>query len=474
MLSLTIPRAALRSATAPRQFAAAAAATSVRYSSTKSLAEAVGEIVPAKREQLARLKSEYSDASLGTSTVGHLIGGMRGLKCMLWEGSVLDAESGITFHGKSIPETQKELPTAKDIGRPGEEMLPESMLWLLLTGKVPTAEEVKGLTQDLVSRAKLPDFVEKTIDTFPKSLHPMTQFSSAVALLNHDSKFAAAYNAGMKKTEFWQPTLEDTLDLIARLPAIAARIYYNVFGKGDGKQHIDPNMDLTENLSHMLGYGDKVGLTDYLRLYFAVHGDHEGGNVSAHTCHLVGSALSDPYLAYAASLNGLAGPLHGLANQEVLNFILELQKSVGANPSDEQIVDNLWATLKSGRVVPGYGHAVLRQPDPRFTALYGYCLKNPDLKDAPIVKLVLRLSQLAPPVLKEHGKTKNPFPNVDAASGAPLYTYGLDEFKFYTVLFGISRAFGALPQLVFDRILGLPIERPKSLSMDALEAIVKK
>ena len=475
MLTLTIPRVALRSATAPRQFAAAAAAASaVRFASTKTLTEAVSETVPAKREQLSKLKAEHSEAKLGDSTVGHLLGGMRGLKCMLWEGSVLDAESGITFHGKSIPQCQKELPSAKDIGRPGKEMLPESMLWLLLTGKVPTVEEAKGLSQDLVSRAKLPNYIEKLIDTFPKSLHPMTQFSTAVAALNHDSKFAAAYNAGVKKTEFWQPTLEDSLDLIARLPAVAARIYYNVFGKGDGKQNVDPSMDLAENFTHMLGYGDKEGLVDYMRLYISVHGDHEGGNVSAHTAHLVGSALSDPYLAYSAALNGLAGPLHGLANQEVLNWILELEKEVGSDPSDQQIIDSLWSTLKSGRVVPGYGHAVLRQPDPRFTALSGYCDTRPELQKSPTVKLVQRLSHLAPPVLTEHGKTKNPFPNVDAGSGAPLYTYGLDEFKFYTVLFGVSRAFGALPQLVYDRMLGLPIERPKSLSMDALEALLKK
>ncbi|CCU99999.1 unnamed protein product [Malassezia sympodialis ATCC 42132] len=474
MLSLTIPRAALRSAVAPRQFAAAAAASSVRYASTKSLTEAVAEIVPAKREQLAKLKSEHGDASLGDSKVSHLIGGMRGLKCMLWEGSVLDAEKGITFHGKSIPVCQKELPTAKDIGRPGKEMLPESMLWLLLTGKIPTAEEAKGLSQDLVSRAKLPNFVEKIIDSFPKSLHPMTQFSAAVSALNHDSKFAAAYNAGVKKTEYWQPTLEDSLDLIAKLPAIAARIYYNVFGKGDGKQAVDPNMDIVENFSHMLGYGNSEGLTDYLRLYVAVHSDHEGGNVSAHTAHLVGSALSDPYLAYAAALNGLAGPLHGLANQEVLNWSLELEKAVGSKPTDQQITDYLWDTLKSGRVVPGYGHAVLRQPDPRFTALSQYCDTRPELQESSIVQLVQRLSKLAPSVLKEHGKTKNPYPNVDAGSGCVLYTYGLDEFKFYTVLFGVARAYGALPQLVFDRILGLPIERPKSLSMNALEALLKK
>ena len=138
MLSLSISRTALRSAAAPRQFAVAA--TSARYASTKTLTEAVSEIVPAKREQFAKLKSEYADCSLGDSKVSHLIGGMRGLKCMLWEGSVLDAEEGITFHGKSIPECQASLPSAADIGRPGKEMLPESMLWLLLTGKVPSAD----------------------------------------------------------------------------------------------------------------------------------------------------------------------------------------------------------------------------------------------------------------------------------------------------------------------------------------------
>lgn len=471
MLSLYIPRATLRSAVAPRQFAAAS--TAVRYASTKTLQQTLAEVVPEKREQLAKLKAEHAESNLGEVKVSHLLGGMRGLKIMLWEGSVLDADKGITFHGKSIPQCQKELPNADSIGNKGTEMLPESMLWLILTGKVPTPEEVKGLSQDLVSRAKLPEYIEKIIDSFPKSLHPMTQFSSAVASLNHDSKFADAYNRGVKKTEYWQPTLEDSLDLIAKLPSIASRIYFNVYGKGDGKQVIDPSRDLIENFSHQLGYGDKEGLTDYLRLYVAVHGDHEGGNVSAHTAHLVGSALSDPYLSYAAALNGLAGPLHGLANQEVLNWSLELQKHVGDNPSDQQITDYLWNTLKSGRVVPGYGHAVLRQPDPRFTALSGYCDTRPELQASPIVKLVQRLSQLAPVVLKEHGKTKNPYPNVDAGSGCVLYTYGLDEFKFYTVLFGVARAYGALPQLVFDRALGLPIERPKSMSMDALFELLK-
>ena len=225
MLSLYIPRAALRSSIAPRQFAAAG--TAVRYASTKTLQQTLAEVVPEKREQLAKLKAEHAESHLGDIKVSHLLGGMRGLKVLLWEGSVLDADEGITFHGKSIPQCQKELPNASSIGNHGNEMLPESMLWLIITGKVPTPAEVKGLSEDLVSRAKLPEFVEKIIDSFPKSLHPMTQFSAAVASLNHNSKFAEAYNRGIHKTEYWQPTLEDSLDLIAKLPAIAARIYYH-------------------------------------------------------------------------------------------------------------------------------------------------------------------------------------------------------------------------------------------------------
>lgn len=352
--------------------------------------------------------------------------------------------------------------------------VPESMLWLLLTGQVPSKEEVKQLAAELASKGKLPSYAEKIIDSFPKTMHPMTQFASAVASLNHDSKFAEAYKQGVRKTEYWQPTLEDSIDLIAKLPAIAARIYYNVFGHGDGVQKIDPNLDLIGNYSEMIGYGKNEGMIDYLRLYIAIHGDHEGGNVSAHTAHLVGSALSDPYLSYSAALLGLAGPLHGLANQEVLGWALDMQKKVGDNASEADIKEFLWTTLKSGRVVPGYGHAVLRMPDPRFSALSRFCDTRPELKNSPIVQLVQKTSKVAPEVLKEHGKTKNPYPNVDAASGCVLYEYGLKEWSYYTVIFGISRALGALPQLVMDRALGLPIERPKSLSMDALEELLKK
>lgn len=194
--------------------------------------------------------------------------------------------------------------------------------------------------------------------------------------------------------------------------------------------------------------------------------DHEGGNVSAHTVHLVGSALSDPYLSLAAGLNGLAGPLHGLANQEVLVWLQKLRGELGDNADENKVKDFIWKTLKSGQVVPGYGHAVLRKTDPRYTCQREFALKH--LPNDPLFKLVSNIYKVVPPILTELGKVKNPWPNVDAHSGVLLQYYGLKEMNYYTVLFGVSRALGVLASLVWDRALGLPIERPKSMSTDGL------
>ncbi|KAH6918655.1 citrate synthase [Coprinopsis sp. MPI-PUGE-AT-0042] len=445
------------------------AATQRRFASTKSLKDTLKEIIPAKQEQLKKLKTEHGSTVIGDVKVENLIGGMRGLKAMLWDASVLDPIEGIRFHGLSIPDCQKVLPPAEG----GKEVIPESMLWLLLTGQVPSAEQTRQLSRELAEKGDLPKFVEDLVDSFPQTLHPMTQLGMGVAALNHDSAFQSAYEKGMKKTEYWEPTLDDCINLIARLPALAARIYRNVYKPGTELPAISKDLDLVGNYANMLGFGENKPLTEYLRLYIALHGDHEGGNASAHTAHLVGSTLSDPYLSYSAALFALAGPLHGLANQEVLRWQLAMQAELGDKISHEDIKAYLWKTLKSGQVVPGYGHGVLRNPDPRFIALQEFCQEHPELKESSIVQLVQRTFEVAPDVLKEHGKTKNPYPNVDATSGCVLYHYGLKEFKYYTVIFGVSRALGALTQLVWARALGLPIERPKSLSIDAIESLVK-
>lgn len=140
----------------------------------------------------------------------------------------------------------------------------------------------------------------------------MTQLSMAIMSLQSDSKFAAAYNAGETKGEYWRTYLEDSIDMVAKLPEIAARIYQHLY-KNDAYIAPDNTLDWAGNYAHMMGYqGEEV--RECIRGYLSIHSDHEGGNVSAHTCHLVSSALSDPYLSYSAAVNGLAGPLHGLAN----------------------------------------------------------------------------------------------------------------------------------------------------------------
>ncbi|KAI9593816.1 citrate synthase [Syncephalis fuscata] len=434
-------------------------------STTKGLKERLAEIIPEKQEEVKQTKKELGEKSLGEVTVNMAYGGMRGIKGLVWEGSVLDAEEGIRFRGMTIPECQKRLPAAVDGGEP----LPEGLFWLLVTGEVPTKEQVKLLSEEWAARSTIPKFVEKMLDECPSTLHPMSQFSMAVTALQHDSLFAKAYQSGMSKAEYWQYTYEDSMNLIAKLVPIAARIYRNVFK--DGKvPALDATKDYGANLANMLGFEDPT-FVELMRLYLTIHSDHEGGNVSAHTTHLVGSALSDPYLSFAAGLNGLAGPLHGLANQEVLRWIMKMSDSIGIGATDEQVKDYVWTTLRSGQVVPGYGHAVLRRTDPRYSCQREFALKH--LATDPMFKLVSQLYNIVPGVLTEHGKTKNPWPNVDAHSGVLLQHYGLVEQDYYTVLFGVSRALGVLSQLIWDRALGMPLERPKSLSTAHIRRMFK-
>ena len=236
-----------------------------------------------------------------------------------------------------------------------------------MTGEVPSEQQVRDLSAEWAARSEVPKFVEELIDRCPNDLHPMAQFSIAVTALEHESAFAKAYAKGMKKTEYWGHTFEDSMDLIAKLPTIAARIYQNVF-KGGKVAPVQKDKDYSFNFANQLGFGENKDFIELMRLYLTIHTDHEGGNVSAHTTHLVGSALSSPMLSLAAGLNGLAGPLHGLANQEVLNWLTKMKAAIGNDLSDQAIKDYLWSTLKSGQVVPGYGHAVLRKTDPRYMA----------------------------------------------------------------------------------------------------------
>jgi citrate synthase len=427
----------------------------------------MAEVIPVMQEEVKALRQAHGDKVLGTCTIDQAYGGIRDVTCMVTETSLLDKFEGIRFRGLSIPECQERLPHHPE----GEEPQPEGIFWLMLTGDVPTRADVDGLTQEWRRRGDVPAHVFKTLDAMPVDAHPMTQFSAAILALQTESQFAAKYREGIPKKEYWAWAFEDAMDLIARLPRVAAYIYRRSYKGGD---HIapDPAQDWSGNLAHMLGY-DSREFRELMRLYLTIHCDHEGGNVSAHTTHLVGSALSDPYLSLSAGINGLAGPLHGLANQEVLRWVFELRDKLGVDvPTREQLEKALWDTLNSGQVIPGYGHAVLRKTDPRYMAQREFALKH--LPEDPLFKLVGMIYESAPDILLKHGKAKNPWPNVDAHSGCLLVHYGMDEYDFYTVLFGVSRALGVLASLVWDRALGLPIERPKTVTTEWIKDFVAK
>jgi citrate synthase len=412
--------------------------------------------------EIKEIIKTHGSKKVGEVTLSQVYQGMRGITGLVTETSLLDAQEGIRFRGYSIPELQVSLPKAPGGGEP----LPEGLFHLMLLGELPTQQDAENITSIWQRRSHVPNHVFATIDALPITTHPMTMFVTGVMALQTESNFAKAYATGINKKDYWSPVFEDTMDLIARLPRIAAYIYRR---KYKNNEHIHPNglLDWAGNLAHMMGYNDE-SFKELMRLYMTIHADHEGGNVSAHTTHLVGSALSDPYLSYAAGMNGLAGPLHGLANQEVIKWIFEMQESLGTDaPTSEQIANYVQATLSSGKVVPGYGHAVLRKTDPRFTAQMEFGKKH--MPDDKLVNTVWNIYETVPPILQSLGKVKNPWPNVDAHSGALLVHYGLVEYEFYTVLFAVSRALGVLSSLCWDRALGFPLERPKSVTTDSVK-----
>ncbi len=429
----------------------------------KALKNKLAQKIDAHRPRTTKLLKEFGETKVGDVVMRQLIGGMRGIKCLVTDISYLDPYEGIRYRGKTLPEVFEMLPKPE-----GKEYPYVEALWFfLLTGEVPTKEELDEIVTEFKNRREIPQYVKDILEAAPKDSHPMALFSLAVISMQKESKFAKHYREGFDKMRAWEFMLEDATDILAKLPGIAAYIYRMKYKNGEHFAD-DNNLDMAGNFAHLMGIAEPYD--EVSRMYFIIHADHESGNVSAHTSHLVASALSDAYYATSAMLNGLAGPLHGLANQEVLRWIQGVREKMGNKvPSEDEMKKFVWDTLNSGQVIPGYGHAVLRKTDPRYKVQRDYCLKH--LQDDELFKYVDVLYKVVPDILKEHGKAKNPWPNVDAQSGVVQWYYGLREYDFYTVLFGVGRAIGTLANITWDRALGYPIERPKSLTTDMLEDI---
>jgi len=424
------------------------------------------EKIQKHRVRTSELLKNHGDKVIDQVTIAQAIGGMRGIKSLVTDISYLDPYEGIRYRGFTLPEVLKKLP--KPVG--AEMPYVEGLYYLLLTGELPSFEEVEELIVDFNNRRIIPRYVWDVIDSFPSESHPMAILSAAVMSLERESHFNIKYRQGVNKLDYWNSTYEDATNLLAKMPLIGAYIYNKLYHPEKGHRYPDPSLDFGANFAYMMG--KEKPYDDVSRMYFIIHADHESGNVSAHTGHLVASSLSDVYYATSAMINGLAGPLHGLANQEVLRWLQGLiDQTNGKLPTEEEMKAYVWETLNSGQVIPGYGHAVLRKTDPRYMVQREFCMKH--LPDDIIFKYVDALYNVVPDILREHGKAKNPWPNVDAQSGVVQWHYGVTQYDFYTVLFAIGRSIGILSNIIWDRALGYPLERPKSVTTEMLEKMVK-
>ena len=420
--------------------------------------------LPAAREEVGKLVKEHGSFRIADVTVEQIYGGIRGVPIQISDISFVDPNEGIRLRGYSVPEVLKLLPRGEHCEYP----LVGGLYYLLMTGDIPTQAEAEEVEVEWKVRNNLPDHVFQVLRSMPKYTHPMTLFSQAILALQTESIFARRYYYGIDRKDYWDIYLQDSLNLTAKLPTIAANVY-NLKYRDGIFVHPDPNLDWAANFAYMMGKDDPH-YRDLCRLFLVLHSDHEGANVSAHASHLVGSALADVYFSSSAGMDGLAGPLHGLANQECLRWLLEVQRHFKGLPDKAQMETYLQECLDAGDIIPGYGHAVLRVTDPRFTAQAEFAQKY--MPDDELFRLVMLVYETLPGLLIKQGKAKNPWPNVDAINGALQTHYGLKEYDFYTVVFGLSRILGLTTHVTWSRALGKPIERPKSLTTNILETMI--
>jgi len=407
------------------------------------------------RLEAKELLKNGGDKVLSEVSLAQAYGGMRGVRGLICDTSRVPQDKGLIIRG---------IPLIHLV-----EKTPEEIFFLLLTGDLPAQDESNDLSLELKKRKTIPGHVWDVLKAMPKDSHSMAMLNTAILLMQNESVFAKQYEKGLRKEDYWKPTLEDALNIIAKIPGIAAGIYRLKFNKGSIIAP-DPDMSLADDYAHMLGVSESDDFKDLMRLYFVAHCDHEGGNVSAFANLVINSALADLYYSLSGGFNGLAGPLHGLANQESLKWILEIMEKYGGPPNSEQIKDIVWSTLNAGKVIPGYGHAVLRITDPRFEVFLNFGKKH--FPDDPVFLTATRLYDIVPNELKKIKKISNPWPNVDAITGAILYYYGLKEFSYYTVVFAVSRSLGLTAQAVINRAMLSPIIRPESVTTQDLKEIV--
>ncbi|MCC7478136.1 citrate (Si)-synthase [bacterium] len=422
------------------------------------LHDRLAQLLPGLRSERSAMLAQHAELELCAVSLGQVYGGLRGVIGVICDTSVVDPQRGLIIRGRPVREL-----TGLGV---------EEVFWLLLCGEYPDKAQKEWLRAELASRARVPDYAWSVLASAPPDSHPMVLFSLLTLSLQRSSRQARDYHE-LGKESLWRATLEDALDLLARLPVLAAAVWHRDQGRAQAWADSPAEGSWSERFAAMLSLTHSppaaAAFADLLRLYFVLHCDHEGSNACALACHTVGSAHSDACYSISAGLNALAGPIHGLASEMTLRFVLAMHKHYGSAPSEGQIEDYCQQTLAAGRVLPGFGHAVLRAADPRFVALHSFAAEH--ISVDPLYATADHYYRIGPAVLASAGKAKSIHPNVDAITGPLLHHYGLTELRYYTVMFGLGLSIGMLAQLVLNRALGSPIMRPRSASLAELREL---
>jgi citrate (Si)-synthase len=413
------------------------------------------------RQRYQQILKEYGSCPITTGplTVEHLLRGNRGVPAALTDTSFVHPGQGLHFLGTTPCQDMVTMAT-----------LPEQVFWYMLLETLPSAQDVHDFQEDLRSRAMVPDYAWAVLEALPPAMHPMSQLQVLTDALEGEARFRGRYQAGMPRQEHWQWMLEDGLDLLARVPQVAAAIYRRCFLKAP---RLAPNLELdwAAQFVQMLGIDDPDGLlTAYMRQYVIMHADHEAANASANTAAIINSTLATMASTLVGAFAALSGPLHGTANQDALGFLEGALAHFGRLPTLEEAEAYLYDFVAAGGIVPGFGHPQLRDLDARFVVLTEFLDRLPAMARQHEAIVCMRLfAEIGPGVLKKFPKIANPHPNIDFGSGAVLYGLGMTQRNFFTVLFCLSRMWGVIAQAVRARAELRPIIRPLSYTLAMVE-----
>lgn len=376
------------------------------------------------------------DGVLFEITKDHLETGLRGFPVGYCVTSHVDPQKGLSYIGRPVSELSSKNP--------------EEVIYLLYYGETGTSSQVAQFYQELSRRAVCKKETIQHIQSLPRVGHPMDVLAAALLI------------AGMYESS--GNYQEDCLNIIAKIPHITAVMINHHAGWGETPDP-KPELGYMENFGYMLRHpGNKSAeLIQALRLFNILSFDHGGGNLSTFVGKAVASGLENMYGSLAAAMTALAGPRHGKANQECLEFVEKILEQVGAEATARDIEQLIRQKLENHEVIVGFGHAVLRIEDPRATVCYQYCQKH--FSEQPLVKIAQLLRSVGSNILKENPKISDPHPNIDAITGVMLTAAGFPYPEYYTVLFGLARCVGIAIQIVYERTQaregkGTPIVRP--------------